>query len=56
MGTLTDPFGHQWSLATRVEDVPPEEMEQRMQEFSKSRSRAGLIASNPVAEKLLLSK
>ena len=40
MGTLTDPFGHQWSLATRVQDVAPEEMEQRMQEFSKSQKQA----------------
>ena len=22
MGTLTDPFGHKWTLATHVEDVP----------------------------------
>lgn len=28
-GTITDPFGHVWSIATHVEDVPPEEMEQR---------------------------
>jgi PhnB protein len=28
-GTVTDPFGHTWSLATHVEDVPPDEMEQR---------------------------
>ena len=28
-GSLTDPFGHSWSLATHVEDVPPEEMEER---------------------------
>lgn len=26
---LRDPFGHAWSLATRVEEVPPEEMEAR---------------------------
>ena len=32
MGVLEDPFGHQWSLATHVEDVAPEEMEQRMAE------------------------
>jgi len=25
-----DPFGHHWSIATHVEDVPPEEMEKRM--------------------------
>lgn len=35
MGTLTDPFGHMWSLASTVEEVPPEEMERRMAEFSK---------------------
>jgi PhnB protein len=29
-GTLTDPFGHQWTLATHIEDVAPEEMEKRM--------------------------
>ncbi len=31
-GTITDPFGHVWSIATHVEDVPPEEMERRAQE------------------------
>lgn len=29
-GTLRDPFGHCWSIATHVEDVSPEEMERRM--------------------------
>ncbi len=29
-GTLTDPFGHTWIVATHVEDVPPAEMERRM--------------------------
>jgi PhnB protein len=28
-GTVTDPFGHVWSIATHVEDVPPEEMAER---------------------------
>jgi PhnB protein len=28
-GALMDPFGHAWALATHVEDVPPEEMEER---------------------------
>jgi PhnB protein len=28
-GMITDPFGHSWSIATHVEDVPPEEIEQR---------------------------
>ena len=29
-GKLSDPFGHQWALATHIEDVAPEEMEKRM--------------------------
>lgn len=28
-GQFVDPFGHKWFVATHVEDVPPEEMEQR---------------------------
>jgi PhnB protein len=28
-GTVKDPFGHLWSIATHVEDVPPEEMAER---------------------------
>jgi PhnB protein len=28
-GTLTDPFGHVWTIATHVEDVSPEEMARR---------------------------
>lgn len=35
MGTLTDPFGHVWSLATTVEEVSPEELQRRMERFSK---------------------
>ncbi|MFN2556782.1 MAG: VOC family protein [Nitriliruptorales bacterium] len=31
-GQLEDPFGHRWSVATHVEDVPPEEMDRRMAE------------------------
>ena len=33
MGTLVDPFGHVWSLATHTEDVSPEEMNRRMGEM-----------------------
>jgi PhnB protein len=29
MATLEDPFGHSWSFATHIEDVPPEEIEKR---------------------------
>jgi PhnB protein len=28
-GVVQDPFGHLWSIATHVEDVPPEEMAER---------------------------
>jgi len=28
-GQFEDPFGHRWSVATHVEDVPPEEMARR---------------------------
>jgi PhnB protein len=29
LGMVTDPFGHEWLIATHVEDVPPEEMAER---------------------------
>src|SRR5512138_1993935 len=32
-GTLQDPFGHVWTVATHVEDVAPEEMRRRAQKF-----------------------
>ena len=32
-GTLTDPFGHVWSIATHKEDLTTEEIGQRAQEF-----------------------
>lgn len=31
-GTVTDPFGHVWTISTHVEDVPPAEMDRRMKE------------------------
>jgi PhnB protein len=37
-GTLEDPFGHVWTVATHVEDVPPEEMKRRAQAAMKSGS------------------
>jgi PhnB protein len=33
-GKLTDPYGHQWALATHIEDVTPEEMQKRMQAWT----------------------
>jgi uncharacterized glyoxalase superfamily protein PhnB len=32
-GKIEDPFGHQWSLATHVRDVAPDEMQRAMQEM-----------------------
>lgn len=32
-GQLEDPFGHRWSVASHVEDVPPDEMERRAAEM-----------------------
>ena len=28
-GAIVDPFGHEWNIATHIEDVPPEELERR---------------------------
>ncbi|MFE3444802.1 VOC family protein [Nocardia sp. NPDC059180] len=33
-GTFADPWGHQWTVATHVEDVAPDEMERRMAQFT----------------------
>jgi len=37
-GTLEDPFGHVWTVATHVEDVAPEEMKRRAEAAMKSAS------------------
>jgi PhnB protein len=29
-GSIVDPFGHRWTIATHIEDVTPEEIEKRM--------------------------
>lgn len=29
-GTFQDPFGHHWTLATHIEDVPPDEIARRV--------------------------
>ena len=28
-GNIRDPFGHKWSIATHIEDVPPDEIDRR---------------------------
>jgi PhnB protein len=35
-GTLTDPEGYRWTIATRKEDLTPEEMNRRGEEFMKT--------------------
>ncbi len=37
-GSLTDPFGHVWMIATHKEDVSEEEMARRMEAFQGSSS------------------
>ncbi|HWW21626.1 MAG TPA: VOC family protein [Steroidobacteraceae bacterium] len=39
-GTLEDPFGHVWTVATHVEDVPAEEMQRRAEAAMKSAAPA----------------
>lgn len=35
-GTLEDPYGHVWTVATHVEDVPPEELKRRAEQAMKA--------------------
>ena len=34
-GTVEDPFGQVWTISTHVEDVPPDELRRRMEQFTK---------------------
>ncbi len=40
-GTLTDPFGHVWTISTHVEDVPEEELAKRAEATMKEAGLAG---------------
>jgi PhnB protein len=40
-GTVIDPFGYQWTIATRKEDLSREEMDRRAQEFFKQFGQRG---------------
>ena len=40
-GTVIDPFGHQWTLATHVEDVEPAELQKRMDAMAAQMSQGG---------------
>ena len=39
-GKITDPFGHQWGLAQQVEDVAPEEIARRSEEWRVKMAKA----------------
>lgn len=39
-GKFTDPLGHQWGIATHVEDVAPDEMQRRSEEMTKQMAKA----------------
>ncbi|TWI04619.1 PhnB protein [Luteimonas cucumeris] len=39
MGTVVDPFGHKWMLGTHKEDVSPEEMQRRGDEWVQSQMK-----------------
>jgi PhnB protein len=36
-GMLTDPFGHRWSIASRIEDLSPKDLHERAESWSQSR-------------------
>jgi PhnB protein len=39
-GKFNDPFGHSWGVATHVEDVAPEEMQRRSDEWTANMAKA----------------
>jgi PhnB protein len=39
-GTLQDPFGHVWTIATHIEDIEPAEMQRRLKQFSEKQQKA----------------
>jgi PhnB protein len=41
MGTVVDPFGHKWTVGTHIEDVSPDEMQKRMEAWSKEQQAGG---------------
>jgi len=43
MGSLTDPFGHKWSIATHVEDVRPDEYPERMAAASQRQQQSETV-------------
>ena len=40
-GTVTDPYGHKWTIATHKEDVPPDELCKRAEAAMKQMGGCG---------------
>jgi PhnB protein len=38
-GTIIDPFGHKWTIATHIEDLTPEQVNERMAAWSQSQAK-----------------
>ena len=38
-GTIVDPFGHKWTLATHIEDLTPAQISERMANWSQSQAK-----------------
>ena len=38
-GMLTDPFGHRWSIASRIEDLSPNALQNRAKSWAKERKQ-----------------
>ena len=45
-GKLVDPFGHEWGLATHLEDLTPAEIGKRAQAFFSQTAKAGARSSH----------
>lgn len=43
-GSFTDPFGYQWTIATRKEDLTPQELDERARDFFKQFAPQGTHA------------
>ncbi len=50
-GTLTDPFGHVWTVATHKEDVSPEEIEKRLAAMQQARRAKEELAAGHIKHK-----
>jgi uncharacterized glyoxalase superfamily protein PhnB len=48
-GKITDPFGHEWTLGTHVEDLTPEEMEERQRQAMAQMAAGEACAGAPEA-------